>query len=125
MYRPYNLRGTIWEAAVELKAKIIDQLPILKIHDHVKDKYFYALHFGKFKFPPLPSSPLALAFGHLVPVWFYCPISYVQNASKRKKADRVVPTKYYLPDYLGPLHIDPRYVSVFETTQLGNAFLEI
>jgi len=125
VYRPDNLRGTIWEAAVELKAKVTDQLSKLKIPGYVKDKYLYALHFGKLKFPPLPSSPLALAFGHLVPVWFYCPISYIQNASKKRKADRMVPTKYYLPEYSGPLHIDPQYVSVFETTQLGNISLEI
>ncbi|KAI5394489.1 hypothetical protein KIW84_061232 [Lathyrus oleraceus] len=84
VYRPDNLRGTIWEAAVELKAKVTDKLPKLKIPGYAKDKYLYALHFGNLKFPPLPSSPLALAFGHLVPLWFYCPISY---AAPEKSSD--------------------------------------
>jgi len=103
--------------------KVTDRIPKLKIPGYVKDKYLYALHFGNIKFPPLPSSPLALAFGNSVPEWFYCPVSHVQNAYK-KKADKVVPTKHYLPHYSGPLHIDPQYVRVLDTTQIGNTFLE-
>lgn len=123
MYRTDNLRRTISKAVSELKEKVTDRLPKLKIPGYAKDKYLYALHFGNIKFPPLPSSPLALAFGNSILDWYYCPFSDVQNTYK-KKADRVVPTKYSLPYYSEPLHIDPQYVRVLDSTQIGNTFLE-
>lgn len=123
VYRPDNLRRTISEAAAELKEKVTDKIPKLKISGYAKDKYLYALHFGNIRFPPLPSSPLALAFDSSIPDWYYCPFSDVQNAYK-KKADIVVSTKHYLPNYSGPIHIDPQYIRVCDTTQIGNTFLE-
>ena len=121
VYRPNGLCRTIFKAPKELKEKVTDRIPKLKILSYVKDKYLYALHFGKIKFPPLPSSPLALAFGPPIPDWWYSPWSDIENAYK-KKAERVVPTKHYLPNYLGPLHIDPQYVRVHSTMQAGNSF---
>lgn len=106
MYRPDNLLRTSSEAAAKLKEKVADRILKLKIPSYVKDKCLYAIHFGNIRFPPLPSSPLALAFGSSIPDWYYCPFSDMQNAYK-KKVDRVVPTKHYLPNYSGPLHIDP------------------
>lgn len=68
VYRLDNLRGTIWEAAVELKEKVTDRLPKLKIPGYAKDKYLYALHFGNLKFPALPSSPWLWP----LVMWFRC-----------------------------------------------------
>ena len=106
MYRPNDLRRTIAEEVKELKEKVTDRIPQLKIPSYVKDKYLYALHFGKINFPPFPSIPLALAFGPPIPDWWYFPWSDIENSYK-KKAERVVPTKHYLHNYSDPLHIDP------------------
>ena len=98
MYRPNNLSRTIFQAVVESKEKVTDRISTLKLPDYAKDKYLYALHFRNIKFPPFPSSPLALAFGPPIPDWWYCSLSEMQNAYK-KKDDKVEPTKYYLPNY--------------------------
>ena len=119
VYLPNDLRRTISDAARELKEKIIEKIPQLKIPSYAKDKYFYALYFGKIKFPPLPTSPLALAFRPSFPDWWYISWSNVQNAYK-KKADRVVPTKYWLHTYSGFLHIDLRYVRELVVVPKGN-----
>ena len=84
MYRPNNLRRTIFEAVVELKEKVTDRISTLKIPGYAKEKYLYALHFGNIKFPPLPYSPLALAFGPPIPDVWYCSLSDMQNAYKKK-----------------------------------------
>src|ERR1043165_2115557 len=73
----------------------------------------------KIKFPPLPTSPLALAFRPPIPDWWYSSWSNIQNAYKRK-ADRVVPTKHWLHDYAGFLHIDLEYVRELAVVPKGN-----
>lgn len=57
-----SLRRTIAEAARELKEKITKNIPDLDIPGYAKDKYLFALQFAKIKYPPFPTSPLALAF---------------------------------------------------------------
>lgn len=62
VYLSGNLRRTIEEAARELREKITDKIHDLVITGYAKDKYLFALHFAKIKIPPLPTSPLELAF---------------------------------------------------------------
>ena len=119
VYRPNDLRRTISEAAVELKEKVTSKIPKLKIPGYAKDEYLYALCFGNIKFPPFPSSPLALAFGPPIPDWWVTSLSDIQNSYK-KNSDRVVPTKHYLPDYSGHLHYGLQNFRVLSTTQIGN-----
>lgn len=98
VYDPNNLRRTIEEAARELRERVTDKIPDLKIPGYAKDKYLFALKFSKMKIPPLPTSPLALAFASPIPDWFYCPISDIVN-SQQKPAKRVVPTKHWVDTY--------------------------
>ena len=124
MYRPNDLRRTIADAVKELKEKVADRIPQLKISGYAKDKYLYALHFWKIYFPHFPSSPFALAFGPPIPDWWYFPWSDIENSYK-KKAERVVSTKHYLHNYSGPLHNDPEFVIVISIMQTGNSFWKV
>src|ERR1043165_7742255 len=124
VYLPNNLRRTIHDAAQELKEKVPGKIPHLKIPSYAKDKYLYALHFEKIKFPPLPTSPLALAFRPPIPDWWYSSWSNIQNAYK-KKADRVVPTKHWFHDYPDFLYIDLEYVRELVVVPKANHFWKV
>ena len=72
VYNPNDLSRTIREVFVTLKEKMMVRLTNLRILDYVKDKYTFALNFYPPKFPPLPTSSMALAFAPPFPRRFIC-----------------------------------------------------
>jgi len=65
------------------------------------------------KFPPLPTSKLALAFRPPYPKWLPCDslLGMRQKLITREK-DKVAWTKYYLYTFMGFLHLDIPYVEI-------------
>jgi len=58
---PLHLKRTINYAAKTIRDKTLDKIPTMKFLPFIPNMYLFALHF-KMKFPPLPTSKLALAF---------------------------------------------------------------
>jgi hypothetical protein len=79
-YDPLHLKRTINYAAQTLRDKIYDKLPLMKFPPFTFSKYLFALHF-KVKFPPLPTSKLALAFRPPYPKW----LPYISSLGMKQK----------------------------------------
>ncbi|RHN45392.1 hypothetical protein MtrunA17_Chr7g0230461 [Medicago truncatula] len=76
------------------------------------NKYLFALHF-KIKFPPLPTSDLALAFRPPYPKWFPCD-SLLGMSQKfiPKEKDKVTVAKCNIYNFRGRLHLDLHHVRI-------------
>jgi len=71
VYDPLHLERTVYYAAKTMRDKINDKIPTIKSPPCTLSKYLLALYF-KTRFPPLPTSKLALAFMLSLPKWLLC-----------------------------------------------------
>jgi len=71
IYDPLHLKRAVYYAAKTLRDKINDKIPTIRFPPYTPSKYLFALYF-KTRFPPLPTSKLALAFTLSLPKWLPC-----------------------------------------------------
>lgn len=113
MYDPNDLSRKIREIVVTLKEKVYVKLPRLHIPDYVKDKYSLALNFHPHKFPPLPTSKMALASAPPFQQWGICgDFLKVHKNECLKPAQRLTPIKHDIYSFNGHLHVDIKHVKV-------------
>lgn len=106
-----------------LRDNINDKLPSMKFPPLTPNKYLFALHF-KIKFPPLPTSDLALAFRPPYPKWFPCD-SLLGMSQKfiPKEKDKVTVAKCNIYNFRGRLHLDLHHVRIISPMGIGkNSF---
>jgi len=91
----------------------------MKFPPFTPNKYLFALHL-KMKFPPLPTSKLALAFRPPYQKWLPCDslLGMRQKLITREK-DKVTWTKYYLYTFRGFVHLDLPYIEIISPIGIG------
>jgi len=122
VYDPLHLKRTVNYAAKTLRDKTLDKIPTMKFPPFTPNKYLFALHF-KMRFPPLPTSKLALAFRPPYPKWLPCDslLGMRQKLITREK-DKVTCTKYNLYTFRGFLYLDLPYVEIISPIGIGKIF---
>lgn len=122
IYDRLNLSRTVYYAAKTLKEKLLEKIPTSKFPPFVTDKYLFALYF-KIKFPPLPSSELALALRPPYPKWFVCGswMAMKQNLIK-KKAKQITTTKHDIYKFRGQLYFGLHQVRITFPIGIGKSF---
>lgn len=119
VYNPCDIRQTIYDVALTLKQKTTEKFTTLKVPPYVTDMYTFSLKFYFYKFPPLLTCELGLAF--LLPFldWIPCGSLSVLNKALKKLHPIVVTTKYYMDNYKGHLHVNIENVRVLSPILVG------
>jgi hypothetical protein len=120
-YDPLHLKRTINYAAQTLRDKIYDKLPSMKFPPFTPSKYLFALHF-KTKFPPLPTSKLALAFRSPYPKWLPC-VSLLGMKQQLIKKDDDKVTALKLNPYTFRGHLGLPHIRITSPIGIGMALL--
>ena len=117
---PLYPKRTVYYAARILKDKILGKkIPTTKFPPFIPSKYLFTLHF-KIKFPPLPTSDLALAFRPPYPEWFFCDsLLGMKQKLKTKEKDKVTATKCNLYTFRGHLHFNLFHIQILSPIGLG------
>jgi len=122
VYDPLHLKQTVNYAAKTLRDKTFDKIPTIKFPPFTRNKYLFALHL-KMKFPPLPTSKLALAFRPPYPKWLPC--DYLLGVKQKlitKEKDKVTSTKFNLYTFRGHLHLTLPHVEIISPIGIGKIF---
>jgi len=91
----------------------------MKFQPFTPSKYLFALHF-KMKFPPLPTSKLALAFRPPYPKGLPCDSLLGMNQKlKTKDEDKVTATKCNLYTFRAHLHLDLPHIRIISLIGIG------
>jgi hypothetical protein len=118
-YDPLHLKRKVNYAAQTLRDKIYDKLPSMKFPPYTPSKYLFALHF-KMKFPPLPTSKLALAFRPPYPKWLPCISSLgMKQQLIKKDEDKVTASKCDLYTFRGHLGLDLPHIRITSPIGIG------
>jgi len=96
----------------------------MKFPPFTPSKYLFALHF-KIKFPPLPTSKLALAFRPPYPKWLPCnSLMGMKQSFITKEKDKVIPAKCNIYTFRGRLHLDLHDVQIISPMGIGKKPLQ-
>jgi hypothetical protein len=91
----------------------------MKFPPFTPSKYLFALHF-KTKFPPLPTSKLALAFRPPYPKWLPCISSLgMKQQLIKKDEDKVTASKLNLYTFRGHLGLDFPHIRITSPIGIG------
>jgi hypothetical protein len=102
-----------------LKEKLLERIPTSKFPPFFTNIYLFALYF-KVKFPPLPSSELAIAFRPPYPKWFVCGSWMAMKQSLiKKEAKKITLTKLDIYTFRGRLHYGLHQIHITSPIEVG------